>query len=185
MAIRMATRGDIPQILDIYAPYIRNTAFTFEYTVPTPEEFTRRFDAITAWFPWLVWEENGRLLGYAYGSAPFERAAYQWCTEASVYLRPEAQGRGIAKALYRELEALLKAQGYIKVYALITSRNEASLAFHRAVGYRFTAELTDCGFKMGLWHGVVWMEKPLNPVEMTDKAPVSVHCIVKNNRNQS
>ena len=182
MAIRMANRDDVPQILEIYAPYILNTAFTFEYTVPTLAEFTQRFESITAWFPWLVWEENGQILGYAYGSAPFERAAYQWCSEASVYLRPEAQGRGIAKALYQELESLLRAQGYIKVYALITSRNEVSLAFHRAAGYRFTAELTNCGFKMGLWHGVVWMEKELNSVEMTDKTPVSIHSIVKIDR---
>ena len=182
--IRIATEADVPAMLAIYAPYILTTTYTFEYEVPAREEFLNRFRAVTAQFPWLVWEEEGRILGYVYASRPYARAAYAWCAEPSVYLLPEAQGRGIGKALYRELESLLTAQGYIKVYALITSRNEASLAFHRAAGYRFTAELTDCGFKMGMWHGIVWMEKTLNSVEMTDKTPVSIHSIVKIDRNK-
>ena len=90
--IRIATEQDIPAILEIYGPYVQNTAISFEYTVPTLQEFTMRFRAITAQFPWLVWDENGKILGYAYGSAPFERVAYQWCAEDSLYLLPEAQG---------------------------------------------------------------------------------------------
>lgn len=182
MSIRMAVAEDIPQILDIYAPYVRDTAISFEYTVPTLEEFSRRFEGITAWFPWLVWEENGRLLGYAYGSLPFERAAYQWCAEASIYLRPEAQGRGIGKALYQVLESLLKLQGYCKVYAIITTANAHSLAFHEAVGYRFTAQMPGCGYKLGQWHGIVWMEKGLNSVDSPTDIPVSIRSIVNIDR---
>ena len=92
--IRLAAHADLPAILAIYAPYVENTTYTFEYDVPTLESFTARFDAITAQFPWLVWEDDGRVLGYAYGSAPFERAAYQWCAEVSIYLAPEIQGKG-------------------------------------------------------------------------------------------
>ena len=171
MAIRMATAADVPEILEIYGPYVENTAISFEYTVPTREAFTERFLGITAQFPWLVWEEKGKILGYAYGSLPFERAAYQWCCEASIYLRPEAQGRGIGKALYGDLEGRLQTQGYRKVYAIITTANEASIAFHRAVGYQHTATMLNCGFKFGRWYGTVWMEKELNSWQIPPQEP--------------
>ena len=84
MPVRPATEADLPRILEIYAPYVEHTAIRFEYTGPTLTEFTQRFQKITARFPWLVWEENGNVLGYAYGSLPFERAAYQWTASASI-----------------------------------------------------------------------------------------------------
>ena len=174
MAIRQATVADLPRILEIYGPYVENTAISFEYTVPTLEEFTQRFLGITAQFPWLVWEEDGEILGYAYGSKPFERAAYQWCASASIYLRPEACGKGIGRKLYAALEERLQAQGYRKVYAVITTANDASVAFHRAVGYRHTATMPDCGFKFGKWYGTVWMEKELNTWDTPPREPVSL-----------
>ena len=76
--IRIATPEDLPQILAIYGPYVRDTTHSFEYEIPTMAAFARRFEDITAQFPWLVWEENGKVLGYAYGSLPFSRAAYRW-----------------------------------------------------------------------------------------------------------
>ena len=176
--IRMATESDIPAILEIYAPYVENTAISFEYTVPATEAFADRFHAITAQFAWLVWEENDTILGYAYGSLPFERAAFGWCAEASIYLRPEARGRGIGRALYCALEEILKLQGYVKVYALVTTANEPSVRFHLACGYHLTAEMPACGFKLGAWHGLLWLEKALNPVEMPTKHPVSVNYVV-------
>ena len=172
MAIRQATVADLPRILEIYGPYVENTAISFEYTVPTLEAFTQRFLGITARFPWLVWEENGVILGYAYGSAPFERAAFQWSAEASIYLCPEAKGKGIGRQLYTALEALLQKQGYRKVYAIITTANQASVAFHKAVGYRHTATMPDCGFKLGQWHGIIWMEKELNCWDAPPREPV-------------
>ena len=174
MPIRPATVADLPRILEIYAPYIETTAISFEYTVPTLEEFTRRFLTITAQFPWLVWEEDGAVLGYAYGSLPFERAAYQWSAEASIYLCPEARGRAIGKSLYAALEDILRRQGYRKVYAIITTANEASVAFHKAVGYRHTATFPDCGYKFGQWYGTVWLEKDLNTWPVPPKSPISV-----------
>ena len=178
MPVRMATKADVPQILEIYGPYILETAISFEYTVPSLEDFTARFMGITKDFPWLVWEEEGEILGYAYGSLPFERAAYQWCAEASIYLRPKAQGRGIGKALYGVLEELLKCQGYRKVYAIITTANDRSVAFHEAMGYRHTATMPDCGYKFGAWYGTVWLEKPLISSEKPENPPAAVGSIV-------
>ena len=178
MSIRPATAQDVPRILEIYAPYVENTAISFEYTVPSLAEFTGRFLGITAHFPWLVWEENGVVLGYAYGSKPFERAAYQWSASASIYLCPEACGKGIGKKLYAALEQLLAAQGYRKVYAIITTANDASVAFHRAVGYRHTATMPDCGYKFGKWYGTVWMEKELNAWDTPPRQPIPIQQVL-------
>lgn len=159
--LRDATIQDIPAILDIYRPYILNTAITFEYDVPTLAQFEDRFRAITREFPWLVWEENGEILGYAYGSRAFERAAYGWDADLSIYLRQGCSGRGIGRALYEPLEQRLAAQGYYVLYALVTSANAGSCAFHEAMGYREAVRLPACGFKFGQWYDVIWYEKRL------------------------
>lgn len=182
MSIRPAGEADIPAILAIYAPYVENTTYSFEYTVPTLAEFTRRFREYTKQFPWLVWEERGRVVGYAYGSAPFHRAAYQWCAEASIYLAPEVRGKGIGKALYAALEKILTLQGYQVVYSLITSTNVGSLAFHEAVGYEFLARFPDCGYKHGQWLGVTWLQKRLKSVEPPTSAPRPWQEFVNNHR---
>ena len=183
MSIRIATTADIPQILAIYAPYVERTTASFEYEAPTVDAFHARFLEITRQFPWLVWEEDGTILGYAYACAPFERAAYRWCAEPSIYLLPHAQGKGIGRALYETLEQILTAQGYRLSYAIITSENEASLAFHRAMGYKETAQLPGCGYKFGKWLGVTWMEKSLVSVDTPMKEPISFPDFVENNRN--
>ena len=180
--IRMATEADIPAILEIYGPYVQTTAISFEYTVPTLEVFTQRFRNITAQFAWLVWEEDGKILGYAYGSLPFERAAFGWCSEASIYLRPEARGRGIGRKLYAVLEELMKLQGYVKVYALVTSANKPSVDFHLACGYTHTACMPGCGYKLGAWYDLFWLEKMLNFVENPTNAPLSIGSIVEIDR---
>ncbi len=183
--IRFATSADVPQMLAIYAPYILNTAYTFEYTVPTVEEFTQRFENYTRQCPWLVWEEEGRVLGYAYGSLPFERAAYSWCAEVSCYLAPEIHGRGIGRKLYAVLEEILWRQGYRVLYSLITSENTGSLAFHEKVGYAYCAEFPGCGVKFGRWLGVIWMEKRSKIVETPRNFPVSWRNIVDYDRKLS
>ena len=180
--IRMATQADVPAILDIYGPYVLHTAVSFEYSVPTLEEFTERFRTITAQFPWLVWEEAGKILGYAYGSLPFGRAAYRWCAASSIYLAPQAQGRGIGRKLYRALEAILTEQGYRKTYAIITSDNPGSLGFHAHTGFRFLAEFPDCGIKFNKLYSVVWMENTLNSQEIPELFPKPVDQIVNVDR---
>lgn len=183
MSVRMAVKEDLPQILEIYAPYVLETAVSFEYTVPTLEEFTVRFQNITKQFPWLVWEEQGKIWGYAYASAPFTRAAYQWCAAASIYLHPQVQGKGIGKRLYQALEEILTIQGYRKLYAVVTTANEASVAFHQAVGYTHLVTFSDCGVKFGKLYGTVWLEKDLNTVGIPSSPPICIDEIVRNDEN--
>lgn len=180
--LRIASEADVPAMLAIYAPYILTTTYSFEYDVPSEEEFLQRFRTITEQFPWLLWEEEGEILGYAYGSLPFERAAYSWCAEASVYLSPEARGRGIGKKLYTALEKILALQGYRRVYAIITSENSGSLEFHRKMAYKYLAEFPNCGYKFGRWVGVVWMEKELESVGNDGNFPLSWKTIRQNER---
>lgn len=183
MHIRFATKEDISPMLEIYRPYVEKTTVSFEYTCPSLAEFTARFTKYTGQFPWLVWEEEGEILGYAYACAPFTRMAYSWVAEASVYLHPKAHRRGIGTALYRALEAILTKQGYLTLYTLVTSENAASLAFHQAVGYEIRADFPRQGFKMGKALGVIWLEKTLQSVEYPQEMPVSVKTIVKIDRN--
>ena len=170
--IRVARETDVPEILSIYAPYVETTTFTFEYDVPCRREFLQRFYDITTQFPWLVWEEEGEILGYAYASPPYTRAAYRWCAEPSVYLKPEARGKGIGRKLYAALEEILKLQGYQVLYALITEENASSLRFHERQGYRKKVLFDSCGFKFGRWLGVYWLEKRLISVEIPKSFPI-------------
>ena len=169
--IRIAAEADVPAMLELYAPYVKNTTITFEYDVPCRKEFTRRLDTITEQFPWLVWEEDGEILGYAYASRPFPRAAYSWCAEPSIYLRPEAQGRGIGRKLYTALEEILKIQGFQVLYAIITQENTGSVAFHEKMGYQYLGNFPRCGFKQDRWLGITWMEKRLASCEIPNSFP--------------
>ena len=171
--IRIATIEDVPEMLAIYAPYVENTTVSFEYAPPTLEEFTRRFTTFTQQFPWLVWEEDGVLLGYAYASAPFSREAFGWCAEPTVYLRPEARGKNVAARLYAVLEEILWRQGYQVLYALVCGENEPSRRFHEKLGYRKTAEFPGIGFKMGRWLSLIWYEKCQKMVKSPSSFPCS------------
>ena len=177
--IRPATEKDVPEILAIYAPYVEESTATFEYDVPCSRSFLQRFLDITAQFPWLVWEENGKILGYAYASAPYSRAAFRWCAEPTIYLHPAAKHRGIGRKLYAVLEEILRLQGYQVLYALITSENTESIAFHRKNGYAIRADFPDCGFKFQRWLGLVWMEKRLKIVQSPSGFPRPWQSIVQ------
>ena len=171
--LRIATINDVPEMLAIYAPYVENTTVSFEYVPPTLEEFTHRFVSYTRQFPWLVWEEDGHLLGYAHARAPFTRAAYGWCAEPTVYLRPEARGKGIAAQLYAVLEEILWRQGYQVLYALVCGENGPSRRFHEKQGYHKTAEFPGIGFKMGRWLSLIWYEKRQKMVKSSISFPCS------------
>lgn len=161
IAVRFATAADAPELLAIYEPYITSTAVTFEYAVPAAAEFKRRIKAITAQFPWLVCEANGSIAGYAYASPHYERAAFQWDAEVSVYLAEPFHRCGIASALYNCLFELVAAQGYCNLYALITVPNEASIGFHQSCGFHPVGTYPHTGYKFGSWHDMSVLEKPL------------------------
>ena len=169
--IRFAAEADLSAMLDIYRPYVENTTYSFECEVPSMADFTRRFRDHVAQFPWLVWEEEGTVLGYAYAGAPWERAAYRWCAEVSIYLHPAVHGRGIGRQLYARLEQILTKQGYRVCYALITTENQGSVAFHQHLGYVYHSTFENCGFKHGRWLGVIWLEKRLNPLGCPTEFP--------------
>ena len=177
--IRIATEADVPAIRAIYAPYVRDTTVSFEYDVPGEAEFLERFRTVTRDFPWLVWEEGGEILGYTYACRPFERAAYSWCAESSVYLKPAAQGRGMGRKLYLALEEILKQQGYFVLYAWVTGENLTSVRFHEKMGYKISMELENCGYKFGRWCDLIWMEKRLKTVENPMDFPTSWQSFVQ------
>ena len=177
LKLRIAQAADVPGILGIYRYYVENTSITFEYDTPTEEAFLTRFERITSQFPYLVAEEDGRIAGYCYAAPAFERAAYQWDADISVYIHEDYQRRGIARALYLAMHELLALQGYYTVYALITGSNERSLAFHKALGYREVGRLPKSGFKFGAWQDVYWMEHELRAREGEPLPPKPFHAL--------
>ena len=171
---RLATQADVAAMLAIYAPYVRETAYSFESKVPTQENFAGRLSHIGAAFPWLVCveRESGEILGYAYAAPAFERAAYMWDADLSVYIAPRGQHRGIGRMFYAILEDILKQQGYHNIYALVSSANAPSIAFHRAVGYDLMCVMPKTGFKFGVWHDMNWFHKRLQPAVDPEHAPI-------------
>lgn len=167
--ILTATAADVPALLDIYAPYVRETAISFEYEVPTLQDFEGRVARTLTRYPWLVAEEGGTILGYAYASAFHPRKAYDWCAEASIYVAQNARGRGLGAGLYAALEEQLKRQGILILYACIARPPQeedehltlASIRFHTRMGFHTVGEFPRCGFKFDRWYDMVWMEKRL------------------------
>lgn len=173
MIFREATRADLPAMLEIYRPYVENTTVSFEYETPSLEEFTTRFERITADFPWFVAEENGEIAGYAYADRAFERRAYAWDADLSVYISARFHKRGVGRRFYELLEDTLGRMGYIHLYALVTEENAASCAFHERMGYKVMCVMPQTGFKMGRWLAVTWYEKQLRDTPHPGNAPCS------------
>ena len=161
--LRYASPADAAGILDIYAPYIRDTAITFEYTVPSLPEFQQRIQMIQKRFPYFVCEEDHQLLGYAYASSHHERAAYAWNAELSVYVRLQCQRRGIAGALCRSVIEALRLLGYRSLYSRITVPNPASLALHHSLGFQEEGRYAATGFKLGQWRDMAELSLILAP----------------------
>lgn len=167
MPIRTATPDDGAILADIYAPYVRDTFISFETECPTAEEMARRIEATLKTFPWLVHEEDGDILGYAYAGKHRQRAAYQWSCDVTIYLAPRAQRRGIGRRLYTALFGILVQQGFAAAYAGITLPNDASVGIHEALGFRPVGVYRGVGFKNGQWCDVGWwhlaLQEPANP----------------------
>jgi len=161
LSIEVASPALAKELLAIYAPYVISTTVTFEYDVPSVEAFSQRIAQTLERYPYLVALWHGVPVGYAYAGPFKSRAAYDWSVEVSVYVKEDMHGKGVGKALYQALEALLIRQGIQNANACITSPNPQSEAFHYAMGYRTVAHFSQCGFKLGHWHDMIWMEKHL------------------------
>lgn len=165
--IRLASVEDAPAIRKIYAPYVTDTAVTFEYDVPDVTEFVRRITVTLENYPYLVAEKNGTVVGYAYAGPFRPRAAYRHTAEVSIYVDREQTGQGTGKRLYRELERLLVLQNVVVAYACITETErtddmhltDRSIRFHEKMGYALAGQFYHCGYKFGKWYSMRWMEK--------------------------
>ena len=172
LLIRVATTNDAAGILNVYAPYIENTSYTFETEVPALIPFQQRISEYLQTYPWLVCETDGMIAGYAYGSKHRERIAYQWSVECSVYVHDDFQRAGVAKALYKALIELLKLQQFRNLYAVINLPNDNSVAFHEKMGFEYFATYKSVGYKLGRWKNVGWWQLQLNEYSNEPSEPV-------------
>jgi len=154
--VRIATAADAGGVQAIYAPFVADTAVSFEADPPTVAEMRGRIEGTLAGWPWLVCENGGVVAGYAYGSRHRERAAYQWSADVSVYIAPSYQRAGVGRALYTALLALLVQQGYCNAYGGITLPNAGSVGLHERLGFAPVGVYRQVGFKFGAWHDVGW-----------------------------
>lgn len=177
--IRIAGPNDAFDILEIYSPYILNTAITFETEVPSLENFEQRIVTYQEHWPWLVYEADGHIAAYTYAGKHRERPAYEWCVESSVYVHDNFQQRGIAKMLYDALFALLKYQGCRNVYAGITLPNDKSVAFHKKFGFRWLADYKNVGYKSDRWNTVSWFHLQVNEYVEDPVAPMKFPAVDK------
>lgn len=164
--IRTAELRDAKRLLEIYAYYVEHTAITFEYEVPSLEEFQNRIRNTLESYPYLCILEDGEIQGYAYGGAFIGRAAYAWSAETTVYIARDARKQGLGRKVYEALEAALKEMGIRNLYACIgypskedeyLTKNSAQ--FHRHLGFEQVGEFHNCGYKFGRWYHMIWMEK--------------------------
>ena len=178
VSVRDAVLEDAPRILEIYGHYIKKTVVTYEYDIPTLEEFTGRMKDTMQKYPYLVILQDGQIKGYAYARAYIGRAACDWSCETTVYLDPEATGHGLGSRIYQELENALREMGILNMYAAVAwpqqedeYLNENSALFHEAYGFRKIGHFRNCGYKFGRWYDLLWLEKIIGE-HCAEQAPV-------------
>lgn len=176
MKLRFATPADSQALLDIYSQYI-NTSITFEYDLPTREEFARRISSLLELYPYLVLEDRGRPVGYSYAHQLRERVAYQWSAELSIYLDADAAGRGTGRQLYTALMDLLRLQGVKTVYGVVTHPNPASEGLHHSLGFVLRGIHHNTGYKNGEWLDVAWYEKGIASYDPDPRPVLPIHQI--------
>ena len=167
--IRLAEHKDIPALHAIYAQYIP-TNISFEYSLPSLEDYTRKIEKIKTSYPYLVLEKEGQVIGFAYAQRVRERAAYQWSAELSIYLAQGQTASGLGSTLYLALMSMLRLQGIRTVYGVITGGNPISLRFHEKLGFRLFATFPKVGYKNGQWLNVHWVQKEIGTYDVP--APV-------------
>ncbi len=156
--IRNIEVSDAPAVRDIYAPFVSDSVISFEVVPPDASEIERRILDLRARYPWLVFESDGKVLGFAYASPHRARSAYQWDVDVSVYINSDSHRHGIGRALYTALFALLRRLGYFNAYAGISLPNRASVGLHESLGFTPIGIFERTGFKFGQWHDVVWLQ---------------------------
>jgi len=169
--VRVASPADAATLAEIYAPYVRDTAVSFEVDPPDQAEMRRRLERLLPRFPWLACERNGEVVGYAYASPHRERLAYQWSADATVYVSREAHRSGVGRSLYGSLLRSLQRQGFRTVYGGITLPNEGSVGLHEAMGFRPIGVYREVGFKLGAWRDVGWWSLPLGAASPNPQPP--------------
>ena len=171
-AIRVARPDEAQQILEIYAPNVTDSFISFETEVPAAGEMRARIAKTLRTHPWLVHEEAGEILGYAYATRHRELAAYPWSADVSCYVKPRARGRGVARALYVELLRRLEAQGLRNAYAGIALPNEPSVRLHESVGFTPIGIYRAVGFKHGAWRDVGWWGRRIGELSADPRPPL-------------
>ncbi|MGN0169483.1 MAG: GNAT family N-acetyltransferase [Lachnospiraceae bacterium] len=166
MNIEKVTVEDAQELLSIYAPYVQDTAITFEYEVPSLAEFEERIRSISAILPYIKAVEDGKILGYAYAGKYKSRKAYEWAVEATIYVRKEARRSGVGRLLYSTLEKSLKQIGVLNMNVFVVIPNgedehltNDSYRFHKRMGYEEAGRFHKVGYKFGKWYDVASMEK--------------------------
>jgi phosphinothricin acetyltransferase len=171
--IRLATAEDAGPILEIYSPFCRDTFITFETEPPSLEEMRARIESKGSFYPWLVCE-GAEILGFARATQHRERAAYQWAADVSIYVASGHRGRGLGKALYTSLVAILKLQGLLRICAGIALPNPASVALHEALGFQSVGIFPSIGYKLGSWRDVGWWQLMLGATDNHPPLPIPV-----------
>ncbi|MGE5074179.1 MAG: arsinothricin resistance N-acetyltransferase ArsN1 family B [Anaerolineae bacterium] len=172
--IRCSKEGDVEGILAIYAPIVRETAISFEVEPPSMEEMHRRIESTVIRLPWLIYDVDGRVGGYAYAGRHRERAAYQWSVDVSVYVAEELRGKGLGRKLYEPLLGILEDLGYYTALAGIALPNAASVGLHEAMGFRPIGVYRNVGYKLGKWHDVGWWQRQLRELGSDPQAPIGI-----------
>ena len=161
IVIRFVEKTDAEEILDIYEPYIKETAVTAECETPALDEFRSRIQKTAAEYPYLVCLADGKVIGYAYAHRHMERAAYRWNAELSVYIDQAHFRRGIGKTLYRALLEILQLQNVRNVFGGVVTPNKNSEKLHENLGFIRAGVYHNTAYKCGAWHDVVWFEKSI------------------------
>jgi len=172
MRIKLANAGDAAGVLGVYAPVITDTVISFELAIPSVEEMAARIRERWPAHPWLVAEEEGGVVGYAYAGRFSGRAAYDWSVEVSVYIAAAARGRHVGRSLYTALFGVLAAQGYRRAMAGSTLPNPASVGLHDSMGFSPVGVYRAVGWKHGSWHDVGWWQRPLIEGDEPPTAPI-------------
>ncbi len=175
LTLRLAVLADAEAISRIYAPYVKDTVVSFEYDPPSADEIARRMAAMFCDYPYLVCQMEGRIVGYAYAHRLFERAAYGWNTELSVYVDQPCRGMGVGRTLMQALLKLLQMQGVASAFSAISVPNPASEGLHMALGFQKCGHFPGAGFKLGAWHDSCWYALQLTPLAVPP-APVTPFC---------